>query len=346
MRARLLAGPLLLSSLISFAARAEDITPTTSKGSLGQNRTVTNSIGMKLMVIPSGEFTMGSRQSGAEAARHFGRWQSIGGPLCDKLLDDEQPAHRVRITKAFLLGSCTVTVDQFRSFVADSGYKTDAEKGTGAHGIDGVTGEESYRAEYSWRNPGFPQTGAHPVVCISWNDAVAFCRWLSRKERTTYRLPTEAEWEYACRAGTTTYYWCGDDAEELAKVANVLDGTAVAKFPGIWGRGIHANDGYVFTSPVGSFQANPFGLYDMHGNAAQWCADWADDRYYRTSPRDDPSGPATGLERAVRGECFIAMPISHRSAHRESAGPDFRTFGSSFRVARTVEPERTKSGGE
>ena len=131
----------------------------------------------------------------------------------------------------------------------------------------------AFNEKYSWRNAGFEQTDEHPVVCMSWNDAVEFCKWLSRKEGKTYRLPTEAEWEYACRAGTTTRYYSGDDPETLAKVGNVADAAAKAKFPE-WTWTIKASDGYVFTAPVGRFKPNAFGLYDMHGNAGQWCADW------------------------------------------------------------------------
>ena len=131
------------------------------------------------------------------------------------------------------------------------------------------------------------------MVNVSWNDAVAFCKWLSRKEGKSYRLPTEAEWEYACRAGTTTRYHSGDDPETLAKVANVADATAKAKFPA-WKWTIKASDGYVFTAPVGQFKPNAFGLYDMHGNARQWCADWYGGDYYGKSPVDDPNRPRHG----------------------------------------------------
>ena len=131
------------------------------------------------------------------------------------------------------------------------------------------------------------------MVNVSWNDAVAFCKWLSKKEGKTYRLPTEAEWEYACRAGTTTRYYSGDDPETLAKVGNVADAALKAKFPD-WKYTIKANDGYVFTAPVGKFKPNAFGLYDMHGNAWQWCADWYGADYYATSPLDDPTGPDSG----------------------------------------------------
>ncbi len=140
------------------------------------------------------------------------------------------------------------------------------------------------------------------MVNVSWNDAVAFCKWLSKKEGNTYRLPTEAEWEYACRAGTTTRYYSGDDPETLAKVGNVADATAKAKFPD-WKYTIKASDGYVFTSPVGSFQPNAFGLYDMHGNAWQWCADW----YARNTTPSPPqtTRPAQTPEMSVS---FVAVP--------------------------------------
>ncbi|MEI8376521.1 MAG: SUMF1/EgtB/PvdO family nonheme iron enzyme, partial [Planctomycetota bacterium] len=183
------------------------------------------------------------------------------------------------------------------------------------------------------RNAGFEQTDEHPVVNVSWNDAVAFCEWLSKKEKKTYRLPTEAEWEYACRAGTTTRYSSGDDPETLAKVGNVADATAKAQFPDLtWT--IKASDGYVFTSPVGSFQPNAFGLYDMHGNAWQWCADWYGEDYYAKSPADDPSGPTTGSGRVLRGGGWYGRAGSCRSAHRDRITPEIRSNSLGFRVSR------------
>ena len=128
------------------------------------------------------------------------------------------------------------------------------------------------------------------MVNVSWNDAVAFCKWLSQKEGKTYRLPTEAQWEYACRAGTTTRYYSGDDPETLAKVANVADATFKAKFPD-WKSTIKASDGYVFTAPVGQFKPNAFGLYDMHGNAWQWVRGLVWRRLLRQIARRRPKGP-------------------------------------------------------
>ena len=314
------------------AAMVPGLTPSVPPlGSSGE-RTFTNSLGMKLVLIPAGEFQMGSS---AEEIKTWNDWVKQQG-LKGTNIDNEGPQHRVRITRPFYMGAHHVTVGQFRQFVTDAGYTTDAEKGEkkGAFGVDAATGTFSFKAQYSWRNPGFEQTDEHPVVCVSWNDAVAFCEWLSRKEGKSYRLPTEAEWEYACRAGTTTRYWCGDDQEKLAEVANVADATAKAKFPG-WKFTISASDGYVFTSPVGSFRANPFGLYDMHGNACQWCADWYDKGYYDRSPEDDPSGPSSGASRVLRGGSWGFGPDDGRSATRDWVAPGLRHCDTGFRVSRT-----------
>ena len=197
--------------------------------------------------------------------------------------------------------------------------------------------ECGYKNEYSWWNTGFEQTDEHPVVCVSWNDAVAFCDWLSKKESKTYRLPTEAEWEYACRAGTTTRYYNGDDPEALANVANVADATYKAKVPNAASWGIKASDGYAFTSPVGRFKPNAFGLYDMHGNAIQWCADWFGDNYYEKSGVEDPEGPGFGSCRVCRGSCWDSGIVDARVARRYSWFSPDNGQGNDvgFRVART-----------
>ena len=299
-------------------------------------------VNLKMVLIPAGEFKMGSGES-AEATAAFFNKTFVGQPMIPPdFFKDEHPQHGVRITKPFYLGTYHVTRGQFRQFVADTGYKTDAEKGKrpGAVGWDpdkkGFVGS----AKYSWRNAGFEQTDGHPVVNVSWNDAAAFCKWLSKKEGKTYRLPTEAEWEYACRARTTTRYYSGDDPETLAKVGNVADAAAKAQFPN-WTYTIKANDGYVFTAPVGKFKPNAFGLYDMHGNAWQWCADWWAE-YYATSPVDDPTGPASGNLRVLRGGSWSCCgswcgyrPAGSRSAGRLGSYPDGRDFEIGFRVART-----------
>ena len=300
-----------------------------------REKQITNSIGMKLTLVPSGEFLMGSGESAEETHTLLTKTEGKNSLPAD-FFKMEHPQHRVRITKPFYLGTYHVTRGQFQQFVADTGYKTDAEKGEqpGAYGWDPDKKEFGFNEKYSWRKWGFEQTDEHPVVNVSWNDAVAFCKWLSGKEGKTYRLPTEAEWEYACRAGTTTRYYSGDDPEALAKVGNVADATAKARFPD-WKNTIKASDGYAFTAPVGSFKPNAFGLYDMHGNAFQWCADWYGAEYYTASPADDPSGPDSGMVRILRGGSWIDGPVYCRSAFRNSLAHDYQWYFTGFRVART-----------
>src|SRR5262249_33379529 len=150
---------------------------------LGTQPITTNSIGMKLALIPPGAFQMGSPED---------------EPWRDKR---EGPRRRVRLTASFAMGVCPVTVGQFKVFVKERQYRTEAESsGLGARVFQGDAWVTDANA--SWQSPGFEQTDDHPVVCVSWHDARAFCDWLSRKERKVYALPTEAQWEFACRAGT------------------------------------------------------------------------------------------------------------------------------------------------
>ena len=265
-------------------------------------RQITNSLGMRLAYIPPGKFLMGSPEN--EPGREKGESQ-----------------HEVELTKGFYLGSHEVTVGQFKRFVQELKYQTDAEKdGKGAWGLDNTTGKFVLDAKYTWRNPGFEQTDDHPVVNVSWTDAVAFCRWLSHREKKTYRLPTEAEWEYACRARTATAYSFGDDPEGLATAGNIADATARGKFPA-WTLGIMAKDGHAFSSPVGQFKPNAFGLHDMHGNVWEWCADWYDPEGYTKEPQKDPAGLATGTMRVQRGSGWSSAPQRARSASRVGRDP-------------------------
>ena len=288
---------------------------------------------LKMILIPKGEYMMGSRESAADTAAFFNTIYH-SNDLKAGFYEDEHPQHFVRITRPFYLAIYHITRGQFRQFIVDTDYKTDAEKGKipGAWGWNPKTRQFGWNTEYCWRNTGFPQSDDHPVVNVSWNDAMAFCHWLTRKQGNVYRLPTEAEWEYACRAGTTTRYYSGDDPETLAKVGNVADATAKAQFPA-WKRTIRASDGYVFTSPAGSFQPNAFGLYDMHGNAWQWCADWYGP--YTKSPTADPIGPDSGDVHILRGGAWFYRPCIARSAGRFAHGPTGRNAVTGFRVART-----------
>ncbi|MGD0897395.1 MAG: formylglycine-generating enzyme family protein [Thermoguttaceae bacterium] len=304
----------------------------------GMKQQITNSVGMKLTLIPPGEFKMGSGESAEATAAFFnGRVTAF--------IEIEHPQHRVRITKPFYLGTYHVTRGQFRQFVKDTGYKTDAERGDppGAWGWNPNKKTEAFNDKSSWNNVGFDQTDEHPVVNVSWNDAVAFCKWLSRKEGKTYRLPTEAEWEYACRAGTTTRYYSGDDPETLTKVGNVADATLKARMPGA-NHTIKASDGYVFTSPVGSFRPNAFGLYDMHGNAWQWCSDYfrARSNYYAASPVDDPIGPDSGSGRVLRGGSWNDGPLYVRSAACNGYSADCCYDFTGFRIAKNTEKQEVR----
>ena len=291
---------------------------------------IENSIGMKLVRIPAGEFMMGSDESPAKLAQAFPGYP----PERFTLLDDEAPVHRVRISKPFYMGQHEVTVGQFRRFLAASGYVPES--------VADQTGGYGYSAEhvatrqakqdafagrnptYSWQNPGFAQGDQEPVVNVTWNDAQALAKWLSQTEKQSYRLPTEAEWEYACRAGTTTRYSTGDDPAALSRAANIFDAAAQPLWPAWADHAQKANDGFAFTAPVGSFAPNAFNLHDMHGNVWEWTADWHADDYYAHSPLVDPTGPAQGEVRVRRGGSWHTWAFYARCAYRNWNTPTTR----------------------
>ena len=294
-----------------------------------------NSVGMQLVIVPAGEFAMGFDEPAEAMAAFFNK--RYGRDHRELLADVGRPSHRVRITRPFYLGIHHVTRGQFRQFVAETGYVTELGRDSRyAMGYDSDKKSFCFNPNFSWRNVGFGQTDVHPVVNVSWNDAVAFCKWLSEKEGKTYRLPTEAEWEFACRAGTKTRYSSGDDPESLAKVGNIGDATVRAQHPD-WSETILASDAYVFTAPVGRFEPNAYGLFDMHGNAEQWCADFygegAKRDYYAISPVDDPPGQEVGAGHAIRGSSFLSAPIEACSAYRYGRVPHITFPYLGFRVA-------------
>ncbi len=246
---------------------------------------ITNSLGMTLVELPAGEFVMGmaDHESWQRYHKFFAHTTAAS--------DSDRPPHRVRLSRPFLVGAREVTVGQFRSFVEATGYRTVAERdGKGASVFDPKAktqvGRFTPQPDANWRHPGFEQDDRHPVVCVSERDADAFCQWLGAKEGETYRLPTEAEWEYACRAGTQTLYCSGDDPDTLDQHGNVADASLETRFPGEVLRqradhlGDHDGDGHVFTAPAGNFRPNAWGLYDLHGNVWEWCRDRFHDRYY------------------------------------------------------------------
>jgi sulfatase modifying factor 1 len=328
--------------------------------SADEPKTVANSIGMQLVEVPAGEFTMGTDDDRDLKAAHP---KSI-----DPDAGDEKPTLRVKISRPMLVGVHEVTVGRFRAFVEATGYRTDAETSGGARTLDMEAKSEvdrfPKRPERNWRDPGFPQTDEHPVTCVSWHDAVAFCQWLSEKEGATYRLPTEAEWEYACRAGTDTYYSCGNSPDDVYHYGNVADAALYAVYPeAVIRQRIAAlepsqGDGHVFTAPVGKFAANGFGLFDVHGNVWEWCDDRYDELRYpqlgktvgrekgyqkQQRPIVDPQGPPPtdrhqhGDWRVMRGGSWYVSPVNCRSAVRAYAEAHDAYSYIGFRIVREIE---------
>ncbi len=259
--------PLLLGSL--------GCAPLAHPGNVPANRNV-EAIGIPLVMVPPGEFLMGGTETGEALVLAY--------PNSGKTPDyfaDEYPRHQVRITKAFLLGKFEVTVAQFRRFTVETGYKTEAESdGTGGWGCSPSTGRcEGRQLQYTWQTPGYPLLETQPVVNVSYNDALAFCQWLSSKEGKHYRLPTETEWEYANRAGTQTRYANSDDPAQLPAFARAIDLSRHAEFGHVQEIVIQPNDPTAFPVPVGRLAPNAFGLYDMHGNVWEWVADWYGESY-------------------------------------------------------------------
>jgi formylglycine-generating enzyme required for sulfatase activity len=248
---------------------------------------------------------------------------------------DEYPRHTVRITRPFSLGKYEVSVGEFRRFTEETGYVSEAEAdGTGGWGYNPELHHcEGRRPQYSWHDPGYAQTDAYPVVDVTYGDALAFCRWLSAREGRRYRLPTEAEWEYANRAGTETRYATGDDPKTLLVAARVVDLTRHPNFAHVQGLELLPGDDSAFPVPVGKLAPNAWGLHDMHGNVWEWVADWYDPSYYASSPRDDPKGPSSGTLRVRRGGGWNSFPLWARSSFRNWNTPDSRCVNLGFRVA-------------
>jgi formylglycine-generating enzyme required for sulfatase activity len=294
---------------------------------------ITDSAGIRLVAIPSGEFLMGGEQP---AERLIAAFPAALYGKDASYFSDEYPRHRVRITRPFYLGQFEVTVGQFRRFVEETGYKTEAERdGTGGWGYNPQKRKvEGRDRRYNWRAPGFPQTDDHPVVNVSYNDALKFCEWLSEKEKRRYRLPTEAEWEYASRASTSTRYHNGDDPKRLREVAHVLDVKGLEKYGHVHQLPLPPSG--PFTVRVGGSRPNAWGLYDMHGNAWEWCSDYYDEDYYARSPADDPAGPAEGTVRVRRGGAWNSFPLYARASFRNYNNADSRCVNLGFRVVREV----------
>ncbi len=297
-----------------------------------------NRVGMVFVKVPAGRFTMGSEERAESLARDYPQLE----PGRFSLLADEAPAHEVRITRAFWLGRHEVTVAQFRRFVEASGHVPESvADGTGGYGYDPA--HEPARSprgdafagrdpRWSWSDPGFAQGDDHPVVNVTWNDAIAMAQLAEPQRGPTLPAADEAEWEYACRAGTHTRYASGDDPRSLVTMGNVFDLDTAADWPRWAAQALPVHDGWRFTAPVGRFAANAFGLHDMHGNVWEWVADWHDDHYYAASPRDDPAGPADGGVRVRRGGSWHTWPFYARCSYRNWNHPSTRYTLVGFRL--------------
>jgi len=284
------------------------IPATSQPGQVFRDRLRDGSEGPALVVIGAGEFWMGS-------------------PEGEEGRDGDERRHRVEIRRAFALGQTEVTVREFRRFVDASGYQTDAEKeGKGCY----VWKDSKWQlaAGLNWRNPGFKQGDDHPVVCVSGNDALAYVKWLSQQTGQNYRLPSEAEWEYAARAGTTGARYWGEDPNRACGYANVADQTLG------WTLMHECRDGYSHTAPVGTFQANAWKLNDMLGNVWEWtCSAYAEE-YDGSESRcadQETTGPL-----AVRGGAWNNSPAWVRSASRNRSTPALRSNARGFRLARSL----------
>ena len=260
---------------------------------------VKSSVGMDLVLVRPGEFMMGAGRG--EVARLLERHKTDDSDW----FNDERPVHRVRITKPFYVAKHETTNAQFRQFAP--GHRSRRFMG---HDLD---------------------QGDQPAVWVSWQQAVAFCSWLSKREGRSYRLPTEAEWEYACRAGTQTPFHWGSTVG--VRRLNYAD-----RSTSFSGRDEGADDGFAAAARVGSYPPNPFGLHDMLGNVWEWCADRYGKGYYASSPQADPPGPSAGVMRVCRGGAWNVFAPDARCAKRGAYLPSDGDPWIGFRVVMAAEP--------
>lgn len=264
----------------------------------------------------------------------------IGSPLDETGRDDDEGPHTVCV-EAFEIGRREVTQGEFRRFVEASGYLTDAERNSaaGCWSLDGDDAGWGDQPWASWRQPLRQQApaDAQPVVCLSWHDALTYSDWLSAVTGARLRLPTEAEWEFAARAGTpAARFWEPADAAAACQYANVADeGNS-------WHGGFPCDDGHTWLAPVGSYRANPWGLEDMLGNAAEWTCSAYASRY--EGAEADCSGRESSAPRVVRGGSWFSGPDTLRAAYRDRAFPESRYSFIGLRLVR--EPDTTPAAVE
>lgn len=256
---------------------------------------------VEMVLIPAGEFQMGSNDG-------FRR-------------DDEKPVHTVYLN-AFYMDKYEVTNAQYRRFVKETGHKE-------PKGFSFVNGY-LHRGFNPWSDENFNGDN-QPVVCVSWDDAKAYAEWAGK------RLPTEAEWEKAARGGLVNNKYVWGNSNPPKGAGNLTDRSTRKVFPNL-GFFIGYDDGYTYTAPVGKFEPNGYGLYDMAGNVSEWCADWFDSDYYSRSPNQNPKGPESGATQThvIRGGSWISVPDYFRVAFRWSCKDVDDSYG--FRCVSDVKP--------
>lgn len=286
-----------------------------------RSHSFTNSLGLNMIRIPSGSFVMGSSESDIAWAMTV---LAQGQPVS---LENEYPFHKVRISRPFFISSTEVTVGMFRTFVEETGYVSDAEADGTGQVFDTEEGRFEVKEGATWRNPGWDIEDSQPVVLVSHNDAQAFCDWLTAREKLPYKLPTEAQWEYAARGGIPMAPFPWGDALPDGEKANFADKNTDFEWSDEY-----ADDGYQYVAPVGSYAPNNFGLYDMAGNVLEWTRDHYGEDYYRFTPEVDPEGPKHGEYRVTKGGEWTFGPVNLRCAFRGWSRPELSFYNTGFRV--------------
>ncbi|MBN1226506.1 MAG: formylglycine-generating enzyme family protein [Deltaproteobacteria bacterium] len=238
------------------------------------------------------------------------------GDQNNKGASDENPAHRVDVP-SFFLSDMVVTSAQWEEFYYDGDTEWDKWEDV-----------KKYSPEKDY-----------PIIFVSWQDAVEFCRWLSEKEGKKYRLPTEAEWEYAARGSLAgkLYPW-GDSAPDGSQ-CNFADKREYLKEKDIWAAGLKIDDGYTYCAKAKDYSPNKYGLYQMAGNVLQWCSDWYCSVYYKDTKVKNPQGPATGKLKALRGGAWCFPALMLRSSSRFGLSPNMQKEFIGFRVAMDIDKE-------
>ncbi len=271
-----------------------------------------------LVVVPAGDYKRGTLASERGRER------------------DEAPRRDVHIGDAMAVGKFEVTFAEYAAFVTETGTRPSAGCELFQRGKGWLINRD-----FTWQHPGFRQTGRHPVTCVSWSGAVAYTTWLSGNTGKSYRLPSEAEWEYAARGGTTAARYWADGLGDACRHANVGD-RRLKEALGVPWPVDECDDGHVFTAPVGSFPANPFGLHDMLGNVWEWVSDCRTENYLMAPDDGRPAEVGNCAQRGRRGGSWSSIAANVRSGNRHWGAADKRNGTIGFRVVREA-PEHRKS---